>query len=122
MLESANLSRVKRLAEELAAMGDKPVAELADYRELMVSENNSSTIRINKMVYSVPSRLIGVKLLAQIHENFIVLLNGSLEVARLPLCRADRGAVIELVEKNHPELSMRKQCELLRVARSTVDY
>jgi putative transposase len=28
----------------------------------------------------------------------------------------------ELVEKNHPELSMRRQCELLRVARSTVDY
>jgi hypothetical protein len=28
----------------------------------------------------------------------------------------------ELVEKNHPELSVRKQCELLRIARSTVDY
>jgi putative transposase len=29
---------------------------------------------------------------------------------------------IELVEKNHPELSMRKQCDLLGVARSTVAY
>lgn len=29
---------------------------------------------------------------------------------------------VELVEKNHPKLSMRKQCELLGVARSTVDY
>lgn len=95
VLESANTPRIKRLTEELAAMGDKPVAELADYRELMVSVNNSSTIRINKMVYSVPSRLIGVKLLAQIHENFIVLLDGALEVARLPLCRSDRGAVID---------------------------
>ncbi len=28
----------------------------------------------------------------------------------------------ELVEKNHPRLSMRKQCELLNVARSTVAY
>jgi len=28
---------------------------------------------------------------------------------------------IELVEKNHPKLSMRKQCELLGVARSSVD-
>jgi len=27
-----------------------------------------------------------------------------------------------LVDKNHPQLSMRKQCELLGVARSTVDY
>jgi len=29
---------------------------------------------------------------------------------------------IELVKKNHPKLSMRKQCELLEVARSSVDY
>ena len=29
---------------------------------------------------------------------------------------------IELVEKKHPKLSMRKQCELLGVARSTVSY
>ena len=29
---------------------------------------------------------------------------------------------IELVEKEHPEISMRKQCALLGVARSTVDY
>lgn len=28
----------------------------------------------------------------------------------------------ELVEKKHPDLSMRKQCELLGVARSSVDY
>ena len=30
--------------------------------------------------------------------------------------------LIELVEKNHPKLSMRKQCELLGVARSSVSY
>ncbi len=29
---------------------------------------------------------------------------------------------IELVDKNHPRLSMRKQCELLDVARSSVNY
>lgn len=29
---------------------------------------------------------------------------------------------IELVEKSHPELSMRKQCKLLGLSRSSVDY
>jgi hypothetical protein len=47
------------------------------------------------MVCSVPSRLIGVKLLAQVHENSIVLSDGALGLARMPLCRADRGAVID---------------------------
>ena len=95
VLESANLRRSKRLGEELAAMPETLIADLADYRELMVSVRNDSTIRVNKMVYSVPCRLIGVKLLARIGENGIVLLAGAREVARLPLSRGDRGAVID---------------------------
>lgn len=95
VLEAANLRRTKRLAGDLAAMDEKTIADLADYRELMVSVRKDSTIRISKMVYSVPSRLIGVKLLAQIHENHIVLLKGALEVAQLPLSRGDRGAVVD---------------------------
>ena len=92
---SANLRRAARLGEELAAMGETAVAELPDYREVMVSVRSDSTIRINKMVYSVPSRLIGVKLLARVDENHVVLLEGAQEVARLPLSRGDRGAVID---------------------------
>jgi transposase len=95
VLESANQRRTKRLGEELAAMGEAAIGELADYRELMVVVRNDSTIRMNKMVYSVPSRLIGVKLLARIDENHVVLLAGAREVARLPLLRGDRGAVID---------------------------
>jgi hypothetical protein len=95
VLEAANLKRTKRLEEELAAMPEKQIGELADYRELMVTVRNNSTIRVKKMVYSVPSRLIGVKLLAQIGENEIVLLVGAHEVARLALSRGDRGAVID---------------------------
>lgn len=95
VLEAGNLKRAKRLGEELAAMPETLIADLADYRELMVSVRNDSTIRVNKMVYSVPCRLIGVKLLAQIGENEIVLLVGAREVARLPLSRGDRGAVID---------------------------
>jgi len=95
VLEAANLKRAKRLGEELAAMPETLIADLADYRELMVSVRNDSTIRVNKMVYSVPCRLIGLKLLARIGENGIVLLAGAREVARLTLSRGDRGAVID---------------------------
>ena len=95
VLELANLRRTKRLGEELAAMPERLIADLADYREAMVSVRNDSTIRVNKMVYSVPCRLIGVKLLARIGENEIALLVGAREVARLPLSRGDRGAVID---------------------------
>jgi len=95
VLESANARRSDRLGKELAAMREGPVPDLADYREVMVRVSNSSTIRLRKLVYSVPSRLIGSKLLARIYENKIILLNGAQEVARLPLGRGDRGAIID---------------------------
>jgi len=84
-----------REAPELAAMPERAIGDLPDYRELMVRVRSDSTLRINKMVYSVPSRWIGVELLARLHESRIALQEGPLEVARLPLSRGDRGAVID---------------------------
>ena len=95
VLESANRLRTERLGEELAAMRETAIGDLPDYRELMVTVGNNSTIRVRKLRYSVPSRLIGSKLLARIYENRIVLLAGAVEVARLPLNGGDRGAVID---------------------------
>ena len=95
VLESANRLRTERLGEELAAMGESAIEDLPDYREMMVSVGNNSTIRMRKQVYSVPSRLIGAKLLARIYENRIVLLDGAQEVAQLPPGGKDRGAVID---------------------------
>jgi transposase len=95
VLEAANRLRVERLSEELAAMRETIVAELPDYREVMAKVGNNSTVRLRKQVYSVPSRLIGAKLLARIYENRIVLLDRNFEVAQLPLGKSDRGAVID---------------------------
>ena len=95
VLESANQLRTQRVTEELAAMRETTVADLPDYREVMVTVGNNSTIRLRKQVYSVPSRLIGSKLLARIYENRIVLFHGAVEVAQLPLGKSDRGAVID---------------------------
>lgn len=76
-------------------MPERAVPELPDFKEVMVSVGNNSTIRVRKLVYSVPSRLIGTKLLARIYENRIVLFAGAQEVARLPLGTGDCGAVID---------------------------
>jgi hypothetical protein len=95
VLESSNKLRIHHLKEELAAMREMRVEPLPDYREMMVSVGNNSTIRLRKMVYSVPSRLIGAKLLARIYEDRIVLLEGAQEVAQLPRVLRDGGAVID---------------------------
>ena len=77
VLDSANRLRTERLGEELAAMGETVVADLPDYRELMVTVGNNSTIRLLTQVCSVPSRPIGHKLVARFYENRIALLERS---------------------------------------------
>lgn len=93
-LDAGNALRTKRLTEELAVMRETPAAELPDFREMMVTVNNNSTIRLRKQVYSVPARLIGHKLLAREHENRIVLLAGTEMVAELPVKRGGQGVTI----------------------------
>lgn len=95
VLERANGLRSEKFAQEVAAMREHLAPELPDYTETMVRVNNNSTIRVCKRVYSVPSRLIGSRLRARIHETHIVLLDGMVVLAELPLRGGDRGAVID---------------------------
>jgi transposase len=95
VLEKANGLRGERFAQEVAAMREHLAPELPDYTETMVRVNNNSTIRVCKLVYSVPSKLIGSRLRARIYETHIVLLDGLVVLAELPLRGGDRGAVID---------------------------
>ena len=95
VLERANGLRGERFAQEMTAMHEHLAPELPDYTETMVRVNNNSTIRVCKRVYSVPSKLIGSRLRARIHETHIVLLDGMVVLAELPFRGGDRGAVID---------------------------
>lgn len=95
VLEKANAPRTVKLAKELAQMREHLCPELPDYTETLVRVTNNSTIRVCKRVYSVPSKLIGSRLRARIHETHIVLMDGLVVLAQLPLYGGDRGAVID---------------------------
>lgn len=95
VLERANGLRGEKFAQEVAAMREHLAPELPDYTETMVRVNNNSTIRVCKRVYSVPSKLIGSRLRARIYEAHIVVLDGMVVLAELPLRGGDRGAVID---------------------------
>lgn len=55
--KKANVSRSKRLSEELAVMRVLDVHRLAEYEEEEVRVKQGSTIRVKNNTYSVPSRL-----------------------------------------------------------------
>jgi transposase len=92
-----NLPRQGKLEEEIARMGPLPAHRTQAFREISVVVRRTSIVRISGVTYSVPSRLIGHRLVARLHSRRIELLY--------------RGEVIERLERmrgrQHPRIDYR---------------
>jgi transposase len=94
VLERANASRADKVAEELAVMKPLPPTRLAEYDELVCSVSSASTIRVKKVTYSVPARLIGSQVKVEVYESELRLYSGRQQLLTLPRQRGDRGVVL----------------------------
>ena len=95
ILISANAGRQKRLEEELAVMRPLPPSKLAEYREFNPVVNSNSVIRVKKIAYSVPSRLMGHTVRVHLFESELKVYLGRDYILSLPRVRGDRGALID---------------------------
>lgn len=76
MISDRNNQRAERVKEEIACMLPLPKGAWDETREFSVSVNAFSTISINKAIYSVPSRFIGLKLRAQLNHERVKVFYG----------------------------------------------
>lgn len=65
------------LREELAVMAALPVTTGVDYTEEQVRVSSTSTINVRRVVYSVPSRLIGERLTVRLFDDRLSCYLGS---------------------------------------------
>lgn len=93
VMNAANRPRQARLAEELAVMSPLPPTRLAEYQELRAWVGQHSTIRVKKVTYSVPSRLIGQYLRVEVHESVLRLFLGREHVLELPRSRGRQTVI-----------------------------
>ena len=77
LLRKANLSRGRRVAEDMAAMRVLDVAKLPEFVEEDFRVSEWSTVRVKHCAYSVPSRLIGEWVRVRIFEDRIVVRYGG---------------------------------------------
>lgn len=85
ILDQRNKQRQARLAEEMAVLKDLPERDWNDPIEQRTSVTAFSTVTVEKVVYSVPARLIGVRLRALIYPDTVRMFLGPtlvLEMAR----------------------------------------
>lgn len=69
VLRKANAGRGTRVAEDLAAMRELNVAKLPEFTEEEVPVSEWSTIRVRHCAYSVPSRLISLRVRVRVYED-----------------------------------------------------
>jgi hypothetical protein len=95
VLERGNRGRQEKLAAEMALMKPLPPTRLSEYDEVTCTVGWSSTIRVKKVGYSVPARLIGQQLKVEVYERELRLYSGRERLMSLPRCCGDRGVVLD---------------------------
>jgi hypothetical protein len=95
VLRQANGPRQAKLAEELAVMKPLPATLLSEYAEVICQVSAASTIRVKKVAYWVPARLIGQEVKVEVYENELKLYCGRQWLLSLPRHRGQRGVVLD---------------------------
>lgn len=80
----ANSLRAAKVAEEIACLRPLPAQRYPETEQIGVSVTSGATVRLKQQTYSVPSRLIGLKLDAHLGENQIRFTYEGREVCLLP--------------------------------------
>jgi hypothetical protein len=95
VLNQANARRAKAVAEELAVMRSLPPTRLSEYEEVYCPVSKYSTIRVKKVGYSVPARLIGQEVKVEVSENQLQDYIGRELLFTVPRECGDRGVVLD---------------------------
>lgn len=90
LVRRRNLTRQPRFAEEQAALRPLPRAPLDLCRELRVPVSRGSTIQVLRNTYSVPSRLIGVRVLVRVRAETLEVYHGTAHLLTIPRLLGER--------------------------------
>jgi hypothetical protein len=95
VLQAANRLRGDKLAHELTVMKPLPPTRLSEYDEVHCRVGSGSAIRVKKVGYSVPARLIGQEVKVEIYETELKVYSGRELLLTLPRRHSDRGLVLD---------------------------
>ena len=87
LLDQQNAGREQRLAEERSVLQPLPDARRESYKQLEVTVNSGSLIRVAHNTYSVHSRLIGERVQVRLHADHLEVRYAQREVERHPRLR-----------------------------------
>jgi Mu transposase-like protein/helix-turn-helix protein len=90
LVRQRNLTRQARFAEEQAALRPLPRAPLDLCREVRVPVSRGSTIQVLRNTYSVPARLIGMRVLVRVRAEALEIYQGTTHLLTIPRLLGER--------------------------------
>ena len=90
-----------RLGQEQAVLQPLPDVGFAACTELVVRVTRSATIEVRRVLYSVPSRLVGERLRVHLYQDRLVGYLGSTRVVTLPRLHAHGQQRLRRVDYRH---------------------
>jgi hypothetical protein len=86
----------KEYLEELAVLRELPETKTTDFTEDRVKVTNSSTIQVKGVIYSVPSRLIGMTVKVHLYDDRLECFVGGEKVFSLERKRKNKKCVYQI--------------------------
>jgi hypothetical protein len=84
LVQQRNLTRQTRFAEEQRALRPLPATALVPCRELHMSVSRFSTIQVLGNTYSLPSRLLGTRVLVRVRAETLEVYQGTTHLETMP--------------------------------------
>lgn len=99
-----------RIDIERAALKELPERKTSDFEEVRVTVTSTSAFTLRKVFYTVPSRLIGHKLLVRLYDDRLDVFQGSTHLFTLPRGRSrPDGRHGHVVDYRHVIHSLRRK-------------
>lgn len=115
IVRDINSRKQDKIEEERQHLQPLPLHRTADYTEKVVPVSTSSTIKVKRVLYTVPSRLIGERLRVHIYDNRLDVYLGSTLTVTLPRAFAsDNKHRARQVDYRHVIASLEKKPQAFR--------
>lgn len=84
LVQQRNLTRQTRFADEQRALRPLPATQLSPCRELRVPVSRFATVQVLGNTYSLPSRLIGIRVLVRVRAETLEVYQGTAHLETMP--------------------------------------
>ena len=109
VIRQRNSLRTKRLNDELSVMRTLNIKRLPEYTEHIVRVTSWSTARVDRRVYSVPSRLIGENVKVRIYDDIVEFYYKNTFQLSTPYI-AERGGPLYQLSSHHLVIGSEAWC------------